>query len=92
MNLPKPAFPMRANAAVREPRLASRLTSETYKAQAKRGAAADAPTWVLHDGPPYANGSLHMGHLMNKVLKDIFNRHQALRGKAVRYVPGACGN
>ena len=46
------------------------------------------PEFVLHDGPPYANGDLHMGHLLNKVVKDIINRTALLRGKRVSYVPG----
>lgn len=87
MVLPKTSFPMRANAAEREPLLTSRLTSQLYKRSAKRRAQLD-DVWTLHDGPPYANGPLHMGHLMNKVLKDVFNRHRLLRGQRVRYVPG----
>ncbi|WWC88449.1 uncharacterized protein L201_003360 [Kwoniella dendrophila CBS 6074] len=48
----------------------------------------DNPLFVLHDGPPYANGNLHMGHALNKVLKDIINRYNLIRGKRVHYVPG----
>ncbi|MFP3326109.1 class I tRNA ligase family protein, partial [Planococcus sp. SIMBA_160] len=44
--------------------------------------------FVLHDGPPYANGSLHMGHALNKILKDIINKYKLLQGYKVRYVPG----
>ena len=44
--------------------------------------------FVLHDGPPYANGALHIGHLLNKVLKDTFNRHRVLHGHRVSFVPG----
>jgi isoleucyl-tRNA synthetase len=44
--------------------------------------------FVLHDGPPYANGALHIGHLLNKVLKDTFNRHRVLQGHRVSFVPG----
>lgn len=87
LTLPKTTFPMRASAAVREPALSARLTSELYVRQAAR--RAGRRTWALHDGPPYANGSLHMGHMLNKVLKDVFNRHRLMRGQRVRYVPGA---
>ena len=48
----------------------------------------DAPVFTLHDGPPYANGDLHIGHALNKILKDFVNRYQMMRGKRVRYVPG----
>ncbi|CAE7798300.1 ileS, partial [Symbiodinium sp. KB8] len=87
MRLPQTAFPMRADAAVREPRLVQRLTSAMYREHQRRRRGR-GPVWALHDGPPYANGSLHMGHLLNKVLKDVFNRHRMLRGHSVRYVPG----
>lgn len=73
LNLPHTAFPMRANAAVRELELHARCVTHVYDAQ--RTARTDATPFVLHDGPPFANGSLHMGHFMNKVLKDIINRY-----------------
>lgn len=50
--------------------------------------SSKAPRFVLHDGPPYANGDLHIGHALNKILKDIINRYQILQGKQVHYVPG----
>lgn len=83
--LPKTAFPMRANASVREPAAVSRLTTELYKRQL--GSRGGEP-FVLHDGPPYANGPLHIGHALNKILKDIVNRYQLLRGRQVLFVPG----
>ncbi len=64
-----------------------RLTSTLYRRTAARRANF-GPSWTLHDGPPYANGHLHMGHLLNKVLKDVYNRHKLSRGQRVRYVPG----
>lgn len=73
LNLPHTAFPMRANAAVRELELHARCVTLVAQEAAAR-ANGDAPHFELHDGPPFANGSLHMGHFLNKVLKDIINR------------------
>lgn len=87
LNLPKTAFPMRANAAKREPAVVTRLTTALYqRQQAQRG--SDPKPFVLHDGPPYANGALHMGHFVNRTLKDVNCRFQLLQGKRVDYVPG----
>ena len=77
---------MRANAAQREPAAVSRLTSELYERQGR--IRAGVQPFVLHDGPPYANGPLHIGHALNKVLKDITNRYKLLRGHPVLFVPG----
>ena len=85
--LPQTAFPLRANAAKREPRIRARAANDQlYAWQAAR--ATDAPLWVTHDGPPYANGSLHIGHAMNKVLKDIVTRYRVARGYRVHFRPG----
>jgi isoleucyl-tRNA synthetase len=77
---------MRANAVKREPELQAywreRKIYETL-AQSNPG-----EPFILHDGPPYANGDLHMGHALNKILKDIINKYQMLQGRKVRYVPG----
>ena len=86
INLLKTDFSMRANSTKREPEIqAFWAEKEIYETLAKEN---PGDTFVLHDGPPYANGSLHMGHAMNKVLKDIINKVQLLKGKKVRYVPG----
>ena len=86
INLLKTDFSMRANAVQREPeiqefwqeqRIYDRLATENPKDH-----------FIIHDGPPYSNGDLHMGHALNKVLKDIINRYQLLRGHKVRYIPG----
>ena len=53
-----------------------------------RKARKNAPKFVLHDGPPYANGQLHIGHALNKILKDVINRSQSMLGKNANYVPG----
>lgn len=50
--------------------------------------SSSAPTFTLHDGPPYANGDLHIGHAMNKILKDFLNRRQLMKGFEVNYIPG----
>jgi isoleucyl-tRNA synthetase len=86
LNLPQTTLPMRAAPSATEPPLCFHLSRGVYAWQ--RESRADAPLFVLHDGPPYANGELHMGHLLNKVLKDIVNRHELLRGHRVEFVPG----
>ncbi|MHB1847347.1 MAG: class I tRNA ligase family protein, partial [Deltaproteobacteria bacterium] len=85
-NLPKTDFAMKANLPVREPlQVAAWLEAGTY-AQALRSAAG-AP-FVLHDGPPYANGHIHQGHMLNKVLKDVVAKYQTMSGRPARLVPG----
>ncbi|XGV94880.1 MAG: isoleucine--tRNA ligase [Leptolyngbya sp. BL-A-14] len=86
VNLPKTNFDMRANAIKREPELQAFWEAEQLYQQLSQENPGEV--FVLHDGPPYANGSLHMGHALNKVLKDIINKYQLLRGRKVRYVPG----
>ncbi|KDO21830.1 isoleucyl-tRNA synthetase [Saprolegnia parasitica CBS 223.65] len=86
LNLPKTEFPMRANATVREPQLHARCVTQLYAAQAAE--RSDAPTFLLHDGPPFANGSLHTGHFLNRVLKDMLNRYKLQRGYKIDYIPG----
>jgi len=86
VNLPKTGFDMRANAIKREPEIqAFWAEHQIYETLSQTN---PGEIFVLHDGPPYANGSLHMGHAMNKVLKDIINKYQLLKGRKVRYVPG----
>ena len=86
LNLLKTPFNMRANSQVREPeiqafwaeqRLYERLSEEN-----------PGPCFTLHDGPPYANGALHVGHALNKILKDIINKTALLQGKRARFIPG----
>ena len=87
LNLPKTDFPMKADLVSREPlRLEKWQASRLYqRIQANR---ASAEKFVLHDGPPFANGDVHIGTALNKVLKDIIVKYQTLRGKSVPYVPG----
>jgi isoleucyl-tRNA synthetase len=86
VNLPKTDFEMRANATRREPELQQFWEEQQIYHRLSQNNPGDV--FVLHDGPPYANGSLHIGHALNKILKDIINRYQLLRGRKVRYVPG----
>nr|WP_242045747.1 isoleucine--tRNA ligase [Calothrix sp. FACHB-1219] len=77
---------MRANALKREPEI--QKFWEENKIYDRLSENNPGELFILHDGPPYANGSLHTGHALNKILKDIINRYQLLRGRKVRYVPG----
>lgn len=86
VNLPKTGFDMRANAVKREPELQAFWAEQQIYQHLSQDNPGDV--FVLHDGPPYANGSLHMGHALNKILKDIINKYQLLQGRKVRYVPG----
>jgi isoleucyl-tRNA synthetase len=85
--LPKTDFPMKAGLAAKEPAILARWAEEKLYEQI-RAARAGRPRFILHDGPPYANGDIHMGHAMNKILKDIVVRSQSLLGKDAPYVPG----
>lgn len=85
--LPKTDFPMRAGLAKREPKILARWQEmDLYRRQ--REMAKGREKFVLHDGPPYANGHLHIGHALNKILKDVINRSQQMLGKDANYVPG----
>ncbi|NJL35770.1 MAG: isoleucine--tRNA ligase [Leptolyngbyaceae cyanobacterium RM2_2_4] len=86
VNLPKTQFDMRANAVKREPELQKFWAD--HQIYEKLSQNNPGEPFILHDGPPYANGSLHIGHAMNKTLKDIINKFQLLKGRKVRYVPG----
>ena len=85
--LPRTDFAMRAELPKREPTLLARW-EELNLYDRLRGDAKGRPKFVLHDGPPYANGNLHIGHALNKILKDIINRSQQMLGKDAVYVPG----
>ncbi len=85
--LPKTEFPMRAGLPKKEPELLAHWAKlDLFERQ--RIASAGRPPFVLHDGPPYANGHLHIGHALNKILKDVINRSQQMMGKDSNYVPG----
>jgi len=86
LNLPKTDFPMRAGLPKREPEWLKRWADIGIydRLREKQG----RKSFVLHDGPPYANGHLHIGHALNKILKDMVVRSQQMMGKDSRYVPG----
>ena len=97
LHLPRTTFPLRPSASHDErAALLKRCTADLYALQSQRepstGTSSDTDTangtFVLHDGPPYANGELHLGHALNKILKDMINRVQVLDGKRVVFVPG----
>ena len=85
--LPKTKFPLRTSPATSDPAVrAAANFDQLYKWQQEE--RKEAPVFTLHDGPPYANGPPHMGHALNKILKDIINRYKLLRGFRVEYQPG----
>src|ERR1700691_1659387 len=85
--LPQTDFPMRGDLPKREPQLLARWEElDLYHRQ--RALSKGRPKFVLHDGPPYANGALHVGHALNKTLKDVVSRTQQMLGKDSNYVPG----
>ncbi len=89
LNLPKTAFPMRANLVQNEPASVKRWEKmNLYAALRERARVEARRPWAFHDGPPYANGSIHLGHLLNKVLKDFVVRTRTSQGFDVPYVPG----
>jgi isoleucyl-tRNA synthetase len=87
INLPKTAFAMKANLANREPAMVEAWEKAGLYEQIQK-ATADRPLWILHDGPPYANGDLHMGHAVNKILKDMVVKSRLIAGFRSPYVPG----
>ena len=87
LNLPDTPFPMRGDLAKREPGWLAQWR-EKQRYQQIRKAAAGRPKFILHDGPPYANGDIHIGHAVNKILKDIIVKSKTLAGFDAPYVPG----
>ena len=87
LNLPQTAFPMKGNLPNREPEFVERWMKQGLyeRIQASR---AGKPLYVLHDGPPYANGHIHIGHALNKILKDIIVKSRTMEGMQAPYVPG----
>ncbi|MGB0175269.1 MAG: class I tRNA ligase family protein, partial [Acholeplasmataceae bacterium] len=87
LNLPNTDFPMRGNLGQKEPSL-QEMWEKMQLYQKSLDANKDAKPFVLHDGPPYANGDIHIGHAMNKILKDFVLRYKTMRGFSTRYIPG----
>lgn len=85
--MPKTDFPMRGNLPANEPKMQEKWEEMDINAMVLER-TKDRPAFILHDGPPYANGDLHMGHALNKVLKDMINRHRSMTGYFAPYVPG----
>ncbi|BAE84671.1 isoleucine--tRNA ligase [Desulfitobacterium hafniense] len=87
LNLPETDFPMRGNLPQREPEILQKWEEEDIYATVQK-ARAGRPKFVLHDGPPYANGDIHLGHALNKVIKDIIVKYKTMAGFDAPYVPG----
>src|SRR5512145_2331730 len=87
LNLPKTDFPMKANLPQREPELLALWEKERLYEQIQE-AGKGRPRFVLHDGPPYANGRIHIGHALNKILKDFIVKARTMAGYDAPYVPG----
>ncbi|NMB20473.1 MAG: isoleucine--tRNA ligase [Firmicutes bacterium] len=89
LQLPVTDFPMRGNLPAREPAMLEKWQEEDYYGQLQELCRAQGrPSYILHDGPPYANGNIHIGTALNKILKDIVMRSRSLAGYNVPYVPG----
>ena len=87
LNLPKTDFAMKANLTQREPEIQKRWAKENLYKQI-RDKSTGNEKYIFHDGPPYANGPIHLGHLLNKVLKDIVVRSKTMEGYDVDFIPG----
>ncbi len=87
INLPQTEFAMKANLANREPAMVE-AWEKSGLYQRIQAATAERPLWILHDGPPYANGDIHMGHAVNKILKDIIVKSRLMAGFRSPYIPG----
>ena len=87
LNLPRTDFPMKADLVAREPERLKKWAAAKLYAQTQ-AARAQAGKFVLHDGPPFANGDVHIGTALNKILKDIIIKYKTLRGFSAPYIPG----
>ncbi len=87
LNLPTTDFPMRGNLPQREPEIMQRWTELDLDSRLNE-ATTDKPNFTLHDGPPYANGNIHIGHALNKILKDIVIKSKRMQGYYAPYIPG----
>ncbi|MBN1803809.1 MAG: isoleucine--tRNA ligase [Sedimentisphaerales bacterium] len=87
LNLPETSFSMKANLVQREPQLRKKWAKQKIYSKIRK-ARKGAPMYILHDGPPYANGDIHMGHVINKVLKDLVVKYKTMAGFDAPYIPG----
>ena len=87
VNLPRTGFPMKANLQTAEPAALERWAAMDLYGRI-RAARRGAPTFILHDGPPYANGQIHLGTALNKILKDLVVKSKTMAGFDAPYVPG----
>src|ERR1700712_4321288 len=85
--LPQTAFPMRGGLPQKKPPILARWEKMDLWGQLRK-TSAGREKFILHDGPPYANGNLHIGHALNKILKDVINRSRQMAGKNANYIPG----
>ena len=92
VNLPRTNFPMKANLPQAEPKMLARWAEPDANGNDLYGqirqARAGSPTWILHDGPPYANGKIHLGTAFNKIIKDFIVKSKNMSGYDAPYVPG----
>ena len=87
LNLPQTDFSMRANLPTKEPEIYEKWTAlDLYKTVVSKNAGK--PKFILHDGPPYANGNIHLGHALNKILKDFIVREKNMSGYCAPFIPG----
>jgi isoleucyl-tRNA synthetase len=87
VNMTETVFPMRGDLAKREPQWVAEWQKKTIYKRIRK-ASAGRPKFILHDGPPYANGDIHIGHAVNKILKDMIVKTRQLEGFDAQYVPG----
>ena len=87
LNLPKTDFSMKAGLAQREPGVLKKWEDDGLYGKI-RAEGKGRPPFILHDGPPYANGNIHIGHALNKILKDIIVKYKTMKGFDARYIPG----
>jgi isoleucyl-tRNA synthetase len=89
LHLPKTDYPMRAGLAEREPHQVKKwIDDRVYYRMVEKNRAQKAPRFLLHDGPPYANGNIHIGHALNKVLKDVVVKYKNMSGFESQFIPG----
>ena len=88
LNLPDTPFPMKADLARREPEMLKVWEDKKIYARIREKSSKAKTKYVLHDGPPYANGATHIGHALNKTLKDIIVKYKTMKGFDALYVPG----